>query len=80
MKRFVYSNNDQSVSDFISYSQRGAVTFGTPVSPAVDSYINDVSPKAEKERIISMFFCGSPFSCLNYFDLASPDYVGEDQI
>lgn len=80
MKRFTYSNNEQSVSDYISVPERGAITYGTPVTPAVDSYVNDVSPKAEKERIIAMFFCGCPSSCMNYLDFASPDIVGEDQI
>ena len=45
--------------------ERGAVSYGIPTTPAVESFISDVAPKSEKERLIGMFFCGSPSSCLN---------------
>ncbi len=69
MKRIIISCNGNKINEELKDSTRGARVFGLPVIPAVESYINDISPRAEKERILSMFFCGSPS-----FDMIPSDF------
>lgn len=39
---------------------RGAVVSGFPMSPALKYFIDDVYPDAKQQRLMSMFFAGSP--------------------
>lgn len=58
MKRIVINTGSKFISDKKN-SKRGAEVFGLPVSPAVNSYLDDVSPQARQHRMLAMFFAGN---------------------
>ena len=39
-------------------SKRGAKVYGPPLSKELVSYIDDVAPQANQQRLIDMFFAG----------------------
>ena len=75
MNRIIICDNNIPVIN----NTRGAKVYGLPLSPELNSFINDVSPQAQKQRLIAMFFAGN-YSCMDAVEDMASDFSEDDLI
>lgn len=76
MNRIVITNDtfEEIFTQKKKKSKRGALTYGIPVCPEIANFVEDVSPEAVKQRLISMFFSGN-CSLVDDNDYSEEDFM-----
>ncbi|MCQ2398337.1 MAG: hypothetical protein MJ052_03445 [Sphaerochaetaceae bacterium] len=64
MNKIITHTDSESLFIPQKKGKRGAKVYGLPMSRELASYIDDVSPDAQRQRLFSMFFAGK-FSPVN---------------